>query len=55
MIDCIWYCITGNKVQEVEIDFLKKLNNLYYQKFPIIIVYTQTTSLELAQNTKSFF
>ena len=54
MIDCIWYCITGNKFQELEFDFLKKLNEIYYQKLPIIIVYTQTTNLELAKNIKEY-
>jgi hypothetical protein len=54
MIDCIWYCITGNKFQELEYEFLKKLNEIYYQKLPIIIVYTQTTNLELAKQIKEY-
>ena len=54
MIDCIWYCITGNKFQELEYEFLKKLNEIYYQKLPIIIVYTQTINLELAKCIKEY-
>ena len=54
MIDFIQYCITGNKFQELEYVFFKKLNEIYYQKFPIIIIYIQTNSLELATNIKEY-
>ena len=54
MIDCIWYCITGNKFQDEEILFLKKLNEIYFQKFPIILVYTQTKSLETAKEMEKY-
>ena len=54
MIDCIWYCITGNKFQDEEILFLKKLNGIYFQKFPIILVYTQTKSLETAKEMEKY-
>lgn len=54
MIDCIWYCITGNKFQDEEIIFLKKLNEIYFKKFPIILVYTQTKSLETAKEMENY-
>lgn len=54
MIDCIWYCITGNKFQDEEILFLKKLSGIYFQKFPIILVYTQTKSLETAKEMEKY-
>ena len=54
MIDCIWYCITGNKFQDKEIIFLRKLNEIYFKKFPIILVYTQTKSLETAKEMENY-
>ena len=41
-VHCIWYCITGNRFEQVEIDLLNSLRN----KIPIIIVYTQATDDE---------
>ena len=54
MIDCIWYCITGNKFQDEEKTFLTKLNELYFKKFPIIFVYTQTKSNEMAGEMENY-
>ena len=54
MIDCIWYCITGNKFQDEEKAFLRKLNDIYFKKFPIILVYTQTKSLDLAKEMENY-
>ena len=43
-IQCIWYCITGNRFEEVEIQLLNSLRLAYGEnKIPIIIVYTQAT------------
>ena len=41
-VHCIWYCITGTRFEDIEINILKKLNFIYKSNFiPIIIVYTQ--------------
>ena len=54
MIDCLWYCITGSKFQDAEKSFIKKLNEIYFEKFPIILVYTQTKSLDMAKGMKNY-
>ena len=46
-VHCIWYCITGNRFEQVEIDLLNSLKSSYADnKIPIIIVYTQATDEE---------
>jgi septin family protein len=41
-VHCIWYCITGTRLENIEIDSLKKLSEIYRSKnIPIIMVYTQ--------------
>ena len=41
-VSCIWYCITGNRFQQVEEDLLNDLRSTYRDNsIPIIIVYTQ--------------
>ena len=43
-VHCIWYCITGNRFEQVEIDFLNALRNSYADNsIPILVVYTQAT------------
>ena len=43
-VQCIWYCITGNRFEQVEIDLLNSLRDAYdNNSIPIIIVYTQAT------------
>ena len=43
-VQCIWYCITGNRFEQVEIDLLNSLRKSYGDNtIPIIIVYTQST------------
>ena len=43
-VHCIWYCITGNRFEQVEIDFLNALRNSYSDNsLPILVVYTQAT------------
>ena len=42
-LDAIWYCITGNKVEDVELDLIEKLRSLYKDNsLSAIIVYTQS-------------
>ena len=41
-IHCIWYCITGNRFEDIEEETLKVLSSIYDDaKLPIIVVYTQ--------------
>ena len=49
-IHCIWYCISGTRFEESELEFLKKLRMSYEKEdmMPIIIVYTQTEDDETA-------
>ena len=43
-VQCIWYCITGNRFEQVEIDLLNSLRGAYdNNRIPIIIIYTQAT------------
>ena len=43
-VHCFWYCITGNRFEQAEIDLLRSLKSSYDDnKIPIIIVYTQAT------------
>ena len=42
-INCIWYCISGNRFQDDESDFIKEIMKLYSSSYlPIIIVFLQT-------------
>lgn len=39
-VHCIWYCITGNGIEDIEIQYLKKLKKAFPDIYiPIIIVY----------------
>ena len=41
-IKAIWYCITGSKIEDIELNLIKKLRSLYKDdSLPVIIVYTQ--------------
>ncbi len=42
-IHCIWYCITGSRIEKFELDYLKKIKSVYSndKQLPIIFVYTQ--------------
>ena len=41
-IHCIWYCYTGARLEQSEINTLKKLSEEYTLKtLPVIIVYTK--------------
>ena len=50
-IQCIWYCITGNTVEQKELEIIKKLKINNYS-IPIIVVYTYTKSKEIANTIK---
>ena len=42
-LDAIWYCITGTRMEEVEIELIKKLKALYKDNsLTSVIVYTQS-------------
>ena len=42
-LDAIWYCITGTKIEDVELELIKKLKALYKDNsLTTIIVYTQS-------------
>ena len=42
-LDAIWYCITGTKIEDVEIELVTKLKSLYKDKsLSTVIVYTQS-------------
>ena len=54
-IHCIWYCITGTRLEEIERDTLKELSKIYQSdSIPIIIVYTQAVSKRKADQMKKF-
>ena len=46
-IHCIWYCVTGERIQESEKDLLINLMNTYKDSvLPIIVVYTKASDDE---------
>ena len=54
-VHCIWYCITGNRFEQVEIDLLNSLKNSYGDNnIPIIIVYTQATDNNTINEMKEY-
>ena len=55
-IHCIWYCITGTKLEDSEINVLNKLRNAYNEgkKIPVIMVYTQNVDEILTNNMKKY-
>ena len=43
-VHCIWYCLSGTRVEDVEIRYLKELKQVYNDdSMPIIIVYIDET------------
>ena len=55
-VHCIWYCITGNKLEQSEILLLNSLRNTYHNsKIPIIIVYLQNTDDEIMKKMKKIY
>ena len=54
-VHCIWYCITGNRFEQAEIDLLNKLKETYEEnKIPIIIVYTQATDEDTVNEMEKY-
>lgn len=54
-IHCLFYYLTGNRLQGVVKDVLLKLRKKYkYGNLPIIIVYTQNNDVELFREMKSY-
>ena len=55
-IHCIWYCITGTRLENSEINVLNKLRNAYNEdkKIPVIMVYTQSVDDNLTNNMKKY-
>ena len=49
-IHCIWYCISGTRFEDSEVEVFKQLKNSYpgEDTMPIIFVYTQTSNDEIA-------
>ena len=54
-IHCIWYCITGSRIEITEIEYIKKLKTIYSsdKQLPIIFVYTQATNEEFVKEIKN--
>ena len=41
-INCIWYCVNGERFEEKELEFIKNLMDIYTDdNLPIVIVYTK--------------
>ena len=54
-VQCIWYCITGNRFEDIEIELLINLRKTYYNnKIPIIIVYTQASDDEMIEQMNKY-
>ena len=54
-IKAIWYCITGTRIEDIELNLIKKLNSLYQNNsLPVIFVYTQCTDDETFSQIKNY-
>jgi GTP-binding protein EngB required for normal cell division len=54
-VQCIWYCITGARLEKVEIDLLDKLRKAYPDsKIPIIFVYTQAVDEQITKEMAEY-
>ena len=54
-IHCLWYCITGTRLQEEEYKVICNLRKIYKEKnIPIIIIYTQAIELQKIEDMKKF-
>ena len=46
-IHCIWYCVNGTRLEDIEVECLEKLSKLYNNNnLPIIVVYTKAIETE---------
>ena len=54
-INAIWFCATGARLENIEINLLKKLKALYKNNsLPIVIVYTQCIEEEISTQFKNY-
>ena len=54
-IHCLWYCITGTRLQEEEYKVICNLRKIYKEKnIPIIIIYTQAIEPQKIEDMKKF-
>lgn len=54
-VHCIWYCITGTRLEQSEMDTLKELSRIYKSNsIPIIVVYTRALSQETIDKMDKF-
>ena len=54
-VHCIWFCITGSRLEKCERECLKKLSELYQlNSIPIIVVYTKALNEEEINGMEKF-
>ena len=55
VVHCIWYCLTGSRLDKNECQILKKLKKLYnVEKMPIIVVFTKTQDKVISNQMREF-
>ena len=53
-IHCIYYCISGNRIEDIELNLIKELNDIYHNSsLNIIFVYTQCLNKEDSNEIKN--
>ena len=54
-LNAIWYCVTGSKIEDIELSLIKKLQGMYKDdSLPVIIVYTQCVDDEIFVQFKDY-
>lgn len=54
-VQCIWYCLTGDRFEDSEITLPNSLRSAYEDsKIPIILIYTQATDKNLIEGMKKY-
>ena len=54
-INAIWYCVTGTKIEDIELNLIKKLQSMYKDNsLPVIIVYTQCIDDDIFNQFKDY-
>ena len=54
-VQCIWYCITGDRFEDSEIELLNLLRSAYGDnKIPIIFVYTQASDINIINGMEKY-
>ena len=55
LVHCIWYCISGTRFEQVEIDFINALRNSYADNsLPVLIVFTQAIDKYIIAEMKKY-